>query len=53
MFDRLRELLRGSTDADEEQYRCVNCGAAFARSFRECPDCGGPYIAPVEDGRNT
>ena len=58
MFDRLRELLGGKSDSsgtDEEQrYRCVNCGQEFSRPQQECPDCGGPYVAPIDgDGRNT
>ena len=54
VFDRLRELF-GTPDEDSgETYRCVNCGAEFDRNVRECPDCGGPFVAPVEDeGRNA
>lgn len=53
VLDRLRDLF-GASDEDGEAYRCVNCGEEFEREFRECPACGGPYVAPVEDdGRNA
>ncbi|WP_202935184.1 hypothetical protein [Halorussus amylolyticus] len=53
VLDRLRDLL-DSSDDDRELYRCVNCGDEFERAFRECPACGGPYVAPVDgDSRNA
>ena len=49
VFDRLRRLVGRSEGDDPEAYRCVNCGDEFERAFRECPECGGPYLAPIED----
>lgn len=54
ILDRLRDLI-GTTDVeDRELYRCVNCGDEFERDYRECPQCGGPYLATVEgDSHNA
>lgn len=49
VLDRLRELLGGGDEDDRTAYRCVNCSNEFERNYRECPDCGGPFVAPVED----
>ena len=49
ILDRLRRLFGASETDDGETYRCVNCGDEFERPYRECPECGGPYVAPVED----
>lgn len=52
VLDRLRDLLTSSDEGD--LYRCVNCGDEFERPHRECPDCGGPFVAPVDgDSRNA
>jgi len=54
VLDRLRELLGTANDEEErDAYRCVNCGTEFERAFRECPECGGPFVAPVEDSHNA
>jgi ribosomal protein S27AE len=42
-------------DAPEEElpdgdYRCIRCGGTFERRHRECPDCGGSFLAPVGAG---
>jgi rRNA maturation endonuclease Nob1 len=33
----------GSDNADS-QYVCINCGVDLDRDYRECPDCGKPYV---------
>ena len=54
VLDRLRDFLTSPDEDDRELYRCVNCGEEFERPYQECPDCGGPYVAPVEgDSRNA
>ena len=40
--------LIGMGNEPEERYRCINCGADFKRHYRECPDCGGPYVVDTE-----
>jgi predicted amidophosphoribosyltransferase len=34
---------------DESPFVCINCRAEFDRDYRECPQCGRPYVAP-QDG---
>lgn len=54
VLDRIRDLLGNSADEERDRYRCINCGEEFERPFRECPDCGGQFVAPVEgDSHNT
>lgn len=47
ILERLRELFRHETD--DEHYRCINCGREYTRSHAECPDCGGQFLAPIDD----
>lgn len=49
VLDRLRDLLSSPDGDDRTLHRCVNCGGEFERPYQECPDCGGPYVAAVED----
>lgn len=36
-------------DDVEGSHRCIRCGAAFERDHRECPACGGHFVAPIPD----
>lgn len=38
--------LRNWIGADEEDapYVCINCGVDYERNYRECPECGKPYV---------
>jgi rRNA maturation endonuclease Nob1 len=47
ILERLRGIL--GRDDDDERYRCINCGEEYTRSHAECPECGGPFLAPIDD----
>jgi hypothetical protein len=32
-------------DAEGATYVCIRCGATFERDYRDCPECGKPYVA--------
>lgn len=38
----------GLGDDDEPTYICIRCGGTFERDYRECPECGKPYVARDE-----
>ena len=42
--------LLGLDDGDDEgpTYVCVRCGETFDRDYRDCPECGKPYVARDE-----
>ncbi|MEF8853621.1 MAG: hypothetical protein V5A28_14590 [Haloarculaceae archaeon] len=43
IVSRLHEWI--GSDEGDSQYVCINCGAELERNYRECPDCGKPYVA--------
>jgi rRNA maturation endonuclease Nob1 len=47
LFDRIIKSISGS-DSEEKEYRCINCGGSFERNYRECPECGQPYVASTD-----
>lgn len=54
VLDRLRNFFGTARTDDGDLYRCINCGEEFDRPHQECPDCGGPYVAPVDgSGHNA
>lgn len=43
----------GQGDAQEREYRCLECGSEYESSGGPCPDCGARrrrYIGPIPDG---
>jgi len=41
-----------SRDDEESPYVCVYCGADPDRNYRECPECGKPYVTPRTDAES-
>lgn len=38
----------GVADDDEPTYVCICCGETFERDYRDCPQCGKPYVTRDE-----
>jgi predicted amidophosphoribosyltransferase len=56
VIDSLRRLWKagsgpslGSDDENEGPYVCGRCQASLDRPYRECPECGSPFVGRVED----
>jgi predicted amidophosphoribosyltransferase len=46
LLSRLEQWL----DDDESPFVCIDCRAELDRNYRECPECGRPYVAPRDGG---
>lgn len=40
---RILEFIGRDANSAPDAYRCIRCGTAFDRQYRECPECGVPY----------
>lgn len=49
LVSRLKRLVGGADGDDESPYVCINCGAGLEKAFRECPECGTPYVTAREE----
>lgn len=38
---------------DEGDYVCIQCGAEHDRNYRECPECGRPYVTAREQEQGS
>lgn len=34
---------------NEDDFGCLKCGETFDRQYRTCPECGGQFVAPLDE----
>lgn len=38
---------------DDAEFVCIQCGAEHDRNYRECPECGRPYVTRAQREAGT